>query len=146
MSIINLIKEDIKNAMKQNDSFSRDILRFVLSKANSIAKEDKNRELEEKDILVAIQRQIKQNKEVIEIYKKEHKDFSKEEKEISILIEYLPKQKTEEEMKTIILNIIDSVEKSPKSKGLVMKELAKYKDEMDMKRAGEIVNEMLVSN
>lgn len=145
MSLANQVKEDIVKSMKEGNVLVRDILRFVSSKANLIAKEDLKRPVEERlsasdaDMLLAIQRQIKQTKEVIEIYKREGKETSKEENETTVLIAYLPSQMTESEIEELVSKII----KEQPNKGMVMKELSKYKDNMDMKIASSIVNKLM---
>jgi hypothetical protein len=145
------IKNDIKSAMKAGETNKRDILRLVVSKADLIAKEDLKRHVEDRvkasdaDMLLALQRQLKQSKEVIDIYKQENKNCDKEKEEVSILTTYLPAQKSEDEIRDLVSSIILSIEGNDinKLKGLVMKELSQYKNEMDMKLAGSIVVEMV---
>lgn len=145
MNLAVQVKEDIKTAMKSGETQKRDILRLVSSRANLMAKEDLKRPVEERDsasdadMLLAIQRQIKQNKEVIEIYQKEGKDFTKDQQEIDILSVYLPKQMSMEEVK----DLVESIIKEQGNKGLVMKELSKYRDNMDMKSASALVNQLM---
>jgi len=144
--MIKRINTDIKNAMRAKDVLLRDILKFVYGRAKDIAINDKQRELTDADILLAIQRQIKQNKDVINIAKKNGRDFSKDQKEIDILMNYLPKQKTKEEILKIVSDIVNNLpeeQRNPKSRGLVMKELSTFKDVLDMKEAGNIAGELL---
>ncbi len=146
MSLSNQIKKDIIEAMKAGNTQTRDILRLVSSKANLMAKEDLNRPVEDRsaasdaDMLLAIQRQIKQNKEVIEIYAREGKDFLKDQQEVDILSVYLPTQMNENEITALVTKIISE----ETNKGSVMKALSKYRDNMDMKLASSIVNKLMV--
>jgi len=138
------IQEDIKKAMKEKNTEVRNILRIIVAKAKDIAKNDRNREVTNEDVMTAIQRQIKQNKETISFAKKEARDTTKEEAEITVLMEYLPKQKTEEEIRELIVQIIETIsEEGPRARGKVMKELSKYKNEIDMKIASQIAGEFL---
>ena len=140
------INEDIKSAMKNKETKVRNILRMVLAKAKDLAKSDKNREVTSEDIKNAIQKQIKQNKETISYSKEDGRDCSKEEKEVEILMSYLPKQKTKEEMQELVRSIIDTLpedKRNPKGRGIVMKELSKYKDVVDMKEAGNFAATLL---
>lgn len=152
MSIANKVNEDIKLFMKSGETQKRDILRLVSSKAKLTAKEDMKRPVEARsdasdaDMLAAIQRQIKQNKETIDFCVKENRPYDKEQQEVDILMEYLPKQKTEDEIKTIVANIINNIpveDRTAKARGIVMKELAPLKDELDMKLAGTIAAQIL---
>ena len=138
------IQEDIKKAMKEKNTEVRNILRIIVAKAKDIAKNDRNREVTNEDVMTAIQRQIKQNKETISFAEKEARDTTKEEAEITVLMEYLPKQKTEEEIRELIVQIIETIsEEGPRARGKVMKELSKYKNEIDMKIASQIAGEFL---
>lgn len=152
MSIANKVNTDIKTFMKSGETQKRDILRLVASKAKLTAKEDMKRPVEARsdasdaDMLAAIQRQIKQNKETIDFCIQENRPYEKEQQEVDILMEYLPKQKTEDEIKVIVTDIINKIpieERTAKARGLVMKELAPYKDELDMKLAGIIAGQIL---
>ena len=140
------INEDIKSAMKNKETEVRNILRMVLAKAKDLAKSDKNREVTSEDVKNAIQKQIKQNKETISYSKEDGRDCSKEEKEIEILMSYLPKQKTKEEMQELVKSIVDTLpedKRNLKGRGLVMKELSQYKDVIDMKEAGNFAATLL---
>ncbi len=145
------INTDIKKAMKDKNTIVRDLLRLIKARANDIAKDDTKRPLEERtandaDIMTAIHRQIKQNKDVILIASENGRDTDKDENEVEILMTYLPVQKTEDEVKEIVLGIISNLpedKRNPKGRGLVMKELSQYKDVLDMKAAGNIAGDML---
>ena len=90
---------------------------------------------------------IKQRSESIDIYKKNNrKDLLEiEENEASILLNYLPKQLSEEETKNICLEIVKKLNvQSIKDMGKVMGELKKnYSDNLDFSKAGTILKEVL---
>jgi len=144
--LLKKIKEDIKNAMKEKDIETRDILRVIVAKANDIAKSDNNRDVNSEDIKMAIQKQVKQNKETISFLQEDNRSTEKEDREINILMAYLPKQMSKEETTELVKKIVMSIpekERTNKSRGLIMKELSKYKDVLDMKEAGKIVGSFL---
>jgi uncharacterized protein YqeY len=142
--MLQTIQNDIKTAMKNKNVEERNILRMIVSKAKDIAKNDGNRNTTSEDVMVAIQRQIKQNKETISFAEKENRDISKETQEIEILEKYLPTQKTDEEITKLIETILASTEdRSPRVRGFVMKELSQYKNELDMKKASQILSSLL---
>lgn len=140
------INNDIKTAMREKNPQVRDLLRLIMAKANDIAKSDNQRDVEDKDVMTAIHRQIKQNKDVISIAADNGRDTSKDEAEVTILMTYLPKQKSVEEVTEIISNIVSNLpeeKRNQKGRGLVMKELSQYKDVMDMKEASHIAGDLL---
>ena len=90
---------------------------------------------------------IKQRSESIEVYKKGKRNdlIEIEEKELSVLSEYLPKQLGEEETKKLCLEILEKSDASSiKDMGKVMGELKKnYSDAIDFSKAGAILKEIL---
>ena len=60
--MLQTIKNDIKEAMREKNNELKSILRMVMAKANDTAKADGNRETTDADVMSAIQKQIKQNK------------------------------------------------------------------------------------
>ena len=90
---------------------------------------------------------IKQRSESIEIYKKNNREdlLKIEENEVSILLNYLPKQLSDEETKNICLEIVKKINaQSIKDMGKVMGELKKnYSDNLDFSKAGTILKEVL---
>lgn len=144
--MINKIKNDIKAAMRSKDIQKRDILRMIMARAKTIAKDDNQRDVTDKDIFSSIQKQIKQNKETITHLKTEGRDISKESLEISILTEYLPKQMSESEMKNLVSSIIEDIpkdERTPKAKKIIMGKLSEYRDQLDMKEASNFASTLL---
>jgi len=143
--MLNKVKENIKLAMKNKED-KKNILRLILAKAKDIAKNDGNREVSSSDVEQAILKQIKQNNETIEISLANQRDCSKEQKEVEILMAYLPKQKTKKEMEELVTKIVNSLpedKRNQKGRGLVMKELAKYKNVLNMKEASKFVGTIL---
>ena len=93
------------------------------------------------------QKMIKQRNESIDIYKKNNRAdlLAVEEKEISILTSYLPKQLNDDETKEICKKTIKEINaQSIKDMGKVMGLLKKnYSDNLDFSKAGAILKEML---
>ena len=139
------IKEEIKVAMKNKDPLKRNILRMILANSNNIAKNDGNRETKEEDILSALKRQVKQNKETVEFAKKEGRDHSKESKEIEILENYLPqkidKNILEAFVSAQIIKLLNEGTNIKASIGRIMGLIKKeYGASVDMKEAKEILD------
>ena len=90
---------------------------------------------------------IKQRTESIEIYKKNNRRdlLEVEENEVNIMLEYLPKQMSEDDTKKLCEEIINKINAlSLKDMGKVMGELKKnYSDSLDFSLAGKIIKEIL---
>ena len=90
---------------------------------------------------------IKQRSESIDVYKKNNRNdlLEIEEREVTVLSEYLPKQLNDEETKNICSEIINSTgAASIKDMGKVMGELKKkHSDTIDFSKAGALIKELL---
>jgi len=143
------ITKDYMEAMKNKDSFRAEVLSFLRSaiKYKEIELREKGKELSDEDIIDVINKEIKKRKEAIELYKKgERIDLAeKEEKELKILEEYLPKQLTEDELREVIDRIIKEVNaESIKDLGKVMKSaVSELKGRADNTIIRKIAEELL---
>ena len=90
---------------------------------------------------------IKQRAESIEIYKKNNRKdlLDVEQNEVDVLSNYLPKQLSEEETKSLCQEVVGKLNaQSIKDMGKVMGELKKnYSDSLDFSKAGSILKEIL---
>jgi uncharacterized protein YqeY len=102
-----LLKEDLKVAMKAKDVFKRETIRFLMSALKQV-EVDERRELSDDDIYKIIQKSIKQREDAATQYKEAGREelYEKEIKESILLKNYLPKQLEEDELKEIISQII----------------------------------------
>ncbi|MBI5206056.1 MAG: GatB/YqeY domain-containing protein [Nitrospirae bacterium] len=144
MDILKKINEDLITSMKSKDELKTTTLRMIKSavKNAEIAKRGKG-DLTEDDIMGVLSTMVKQRKESAEQYEKANrKDLAdKENTEISIIQEYLPKQLTTEELDAIIKSTIQETGVvGMKEMGKLMKELMpKVKGKAD----GKLVNQMI---
>ena len=125
MSLKTQINEDLIKSMKAKESFNVKILRGINAAIKQV-EVDTKKEVGEEQALTILQKQIKQRKESLSIYKENNrKDLADiEEQELVILEAYLPKQIDEETLTLIIKSTIDSLEAtSMKDMGKVMKAL-----------------------
>ena len=140
------IKADMYEAMKSGEKVKANTLRSVLSKLKD--KQIEKRELlsSEEEIRI-LQMLVKQRKESIDLYKKggrtELVDIEKQ--EMSIINSYLPKMMSEDDIKNIVKNVLDSTGASSMSDmGKVMPEVMRQgKGLIDGKTAQKFVSEML---
>ena len=116
------ISEDMKSAMRSKDSERLGTIRLLLAaiKQNEI---DKRVELIDEDIVLIIEKMLKQRRDSIEAFDKANrKDLvGKEKLEIKVLQDYMPQQFTEDEVEKFIIDAIEaSGAKSMKDMGTVM--------------------------
>lgn len=141
MSLKDRLMEDLKDSMRNKDTVKKNTITMIRA-AIKQKEVDERIELEDKAILDIISKQLKERNNAIEDFKKGDRqdlvDTTKE--EIEILLNYLPKQLTEEEVKEIVAKTIDEVNaKSMKDIGVVMQSvMPKVKGRAD----GNIVNKI----
>ena len=110
MNLKQKIVEDLKSAMKAGDTARRDTLRMADSmiKNTEIEKMKKEEGLSDEEVIEVLSRAVKQRKDSISQYETGGRaDLAEKEKgEIDILMEYLPKQMGEEEVRQAVKDII----------------------------------------
>lgn len=148
MNLEGLINEDMKKAMLSKDSEKLDALRAIKSALLlEKTKEGSTGEIPESLELGLLQKLVKQRKESAAVYQSGNREdlASKELFEASIIEQYLPKQISDEELTSIIKNIItrndaSSIKEMGKIMGVASKELA---GRADGKRISETVKKLL---
>ena len=151
MSLRNKIETDYKNALKNQDKDKISTYRLVLSGVKDLdilnRSGPKKKETDDEDVKKLLKKMIKQRSESIEVYKKGDRQdlLEAEQKEIDLLITYLPKQLNDDETRSICDEIVSSIgANSIKDMGKVMGELKKnYSDVIDFSKAGKIIREIL---
>lgn len=144
------INEDLKNAMKEKDTFKLSVLRMLKS-ALQLEQIAKKHELDDNEISAVLKKQVKVRKDSLEEYKKYDKTELVEslEKEIAILDAYLPEEMSESEINEIVKSAVEEIKPtSMKDMGLVMKkvnELLVGKN-ADMSLVSKLVKEQIMSN
>jgi len=142
------LNADFRQAMKDGDKVRRSTLRLVLAAVQNTEKA-KQAVLANGDILGLIAKEVKQHQESIEAFKagKRQDLVNKEEAELVILEEYLPKQMTREEIiAEARLAIEEAGAQGTGDKGKVMpKIIAKLKGRADGREINEVVTELLSS-
>lgn len=110
MSLKDRLMEDLKDSMRNKDTVKKNTITMIRA-AIKQKEVDERIELEDEAILDIISKQLKERNNAIEDFKKGDRqdlvDTTKE--EIEILLNYLPKQLTEEEVKEIVAKTIDEV-------------------------------------
>ena len=143
--LIELRKANMQ-AMKDHDTVKKGVLSLVISSIALAEKED-GKTLTGEEELTFIQKELKQTRESLTETPADRTDLIEEtKKKIEILESYLPRQLTEEEIKTAIESILTEkgLEPVKKSQGVVMKEImAKYKGQTDGKTVNKVLSTIL---
>jgi uncharacterized protein len=140
------ITEDLKKAIRSKEEIRVSCLRLL--KASIKNKQvEKGRDLSDEEVIGLISSAIKKGKEAIEAFRKGKREdlATKEESEIRILQEYLPRQLGTEEIEKIVREVVSQLGASgPKDLGKVMKEaVARMAGRADGKTVNEIARNVL---
>ena len=101
------ISEDMKNAMRAKDSARLGAIR-LLQAAIKQREVDERIELNDTDVIAAIEKMLKQRRDSIAAYESANRqDLADVEKfEVTVLQTYLPQQLTEEELNAILEKVV----------------------------------------
>ena len=153
MSIRLKIEEKYINAIKSKNTEETNALRLIKSaikdKDIDNRTRDNNTEINDQQILVLLQSLIKQRKDSIDSFKLASRDdlIAKEQFDIDLIKQFLPKQLSELEIENIINNIIKEKKfSSLKDMGTLMNSIkVDHSGSVDMATAGKIAKKLLGS-
>lgn len=149
MNLKEKIIQDFKKAFKEKNQERKSTLEQVLSEIRNKEIELKKREegLSDEEVVEVVGRAIKQRKDAMEQYQKGDREdlYEKEKKELEILLQYLPQQLSEEEIRREVIKTIDQLgakgkEDFGKVMGVVM---GKLKGKADGNLVKKVVEESL---
>ena len=141
-----LIEEAVKVSMKNRDKEITSTLRMAISE---LKKEeiDKRIDLEDEQVIQILQRMIKQRKDSYSQFSDAGRNelAEKEQNEINILSNFLPEQLSEEELNSIVTEVIkETAASGPQDMGKVMGSLKqRIQGNADMGLVSKIVKENL---
>jgi uncharacterized protein YqeY len=146
MGLLQTLKADVKTAMREKNILVRDTIRMVLASVKQI-EVDERREVSDDDTLKIVQKAVKQREDAIGFAKEGGRGdlVEQNQQEIQILQNYLPKQLSDDELKSILQEIISKVgATSMKDMGKVMGVASKQLNgQADGKRINQTVKELL---
>ena len=145
MGLKDQLSEDLKTAMRAKDETRISAIRMLKAAISyfEIARAKDAKPLTEADYLGVAEKQIKQRRDSIELYKQGNRPelAAKEEAEIAALEGYMPKQMSREQVKAKVQGIITAL--GTKEFPKVMKEAAtKLKGRADGRMVNEVVKEL----
>lgn len=123
MTLEERIQKDLVTAMKNHQENALAALRSIKTAIQNEKTNGTYHELTDADVVGIIQKLVKQRKESMDIYSQAGRDelADKEQKEMLVLMEYVPKQLTEEEVEEKVKEIIaETGASSMKDMGKVM--------------------------
>ena len=148
MTLQERITSEFQQAQRNGDKSRISVLRLIKS-GIQYAEISKGNALDDAGVIDVINKEVKQRRESIEGFTKgNRKDLvDKEQAELAILLEYLPKQMSRQEIAEIIRKVVGEVgAKGPGDKGKVMSKLMpQVKGKADGREVGAIVDELLAS-
>ena len=146
MTILEKLNLDLKDAMKNKDSFALSVIRMAKG-AIQLESINKKKDLNDDEVVGIISKQIKLRKDSItEFEKAGRNDLVEQNKaEIELLQKYMPEQFSVEEINNIIDEIFGKINPtSSKDMGLIMKELSpKLKGKADMGYVNSVIKDRL---
>jgi uncharacterized protein len=146
MALQERLSEEMKNAMKSRDDLRLSAIRMVRSAVKN--KEiDARRELADQEIVEVLSTLVKQRRESIRMFTEAGRDdlVAKEEKELAILLEFLPQQLGRDEVAALVEKVIaESGAQGSRDMGKVMKLLMPHvAGRADGKMVSDVVREKL---
>lgn len=146
MSLKERLLEDMKNAMKQKDTVSKNAIQMARAAVLQVEK-DNQITLDDDGIIEVIAKEVKKRRDVLPDYERSgRQDLVDELKtEIAVLMKYLPQQLSEEELEAIARQVVEETgASSPKDMGRVMQAvMPKVKGRADGKIVNAIVKKIL---
>ncbi|MBR6542677.1 MAG: GatB/YqeY domain-containing protein [Anaerotignum sp.] len=146
MSLKEQLFADLKTAMKEKDTLKKDTVQLIRSGILQFEKDNKV-ELDDEGVMEIITKQLKSRRDSLPDFIKSGREdlIEKLNKEIEILLGYLPEQLSEDEIATIVEEAIAatgaaSIKEMGKVMGIVN---PKVKGRADMKVVGALVKKLL---
>jgi uncharacterized protein len=118
MTLLDTLQDEMKSAMKSRDQARLDALRFIVSAIRYFQVDNPN--LTDEQIVEVLKKEAKKRRESIVAYKAAGRDelLAKEEYELGIIEEYLPKMMSEDEVRAKVKEALESAK--PDNFGLAM--------------------------
>lgn len=143
MSLKEKLSEDLKTAMKAREQERIDTLRSVLS-AFTYKRTELQKDLTAEDEMAVLAKQVKQRNDSIAEFTKANRQelVDKETRERDILMQYMPAQKSEAEIRAMVKEIIAAIPAAERNQGSLMKAvMPKLKGLADGNLVRQIVTE-----
>lgn len=146
MSLKETLMQDLKDAMKEKDTIRKNTVQLIRSGVLQIEK-DKQTELDDDGVLDVVSKELKKRRDSLPEYEKSGRTDLIENlnREIEVLLGYLPEQLTDSEIQTIVDETIQEIGATTmKDMGKVMAAITpKVKGRADNKIVSSFIKEKL---
>ena len=146
LSLLDTINQDLKAAMLSKDIITRDTLRMLISDIKKFEIDEKV-EADDAKISTLINKNVKQRRDSIEQFKNGGRDdlVANEQNQLDVILKYLPKQLSEEEIQSLIQEGITAVSaESMQDMGKLMGHLKpQFEGKADMSVVSKLVKNLL---
>lgn len=146
MSLTENLTAAMKEAMKAKDSLRLSAIRLIRAAIKNREIEER-RELDDQGVIAVLSTLAKQRRDSVEAYRQSHREdlAEKEEKELAVIQEFLPRPLTEDEIRSLIDEaVVESGASGMKDMGKVMKSVtAKTTGRADGRLVSELVKARL---
>ena len=146
LSLLDTINQDLKTAMLSKDVVTRDTLRMLISDIKKFEIDEKV-EADDAKISNLINKNLKQRRDSIEQFKNGGRDdlVANEQSQLDVILKYLPKQLSEEEIQSLIQEGIAEVSaESMQDMGKLMGYLKpQFEGKADMSIVSKLVKNLL---
>jgi uncharacterized protein YqeY len=146
MTIKDQLQADLKTALLNKDDLRKDVIRYTLAALN-YAEIAKNKPLDDADIAAVLATEVKRRRDTIAELETANRPklLKHEQDQLEVLMAYLPKQLSREEVAVAAQKVIAELSASgPQPMGDVMKRLMpELKGKADGKLINEVVRDLL---
>lgn len=147
MSLKDQLTADMKTAMKVHDKDRLAVIRMVRGAIRQAEIDGGHKALGDEEVIAVISKEVKMRRDSVEAFEKGGRSdlVAQTKKEIDVLMAYLPKQLTEDEVRALVKEAVEQTgAKTPKEMGKVMGVLMpKVKGRVDGKLVNALVKSML---
>ncbi len=146
MSLKARLTSDMKEAMRARDADRLGVIRLLLAAVKQV-EVDRREDLDDAGVLAILEKQVKQRKESVRLYRDAGRDdlADKEEAEIGVIEPYLPAKLGADELAALVDELIASTgAESMRDMGKVMGQLkARAQGQVDMGEASAMIKKRL---
>jgi uncharacterized protein len=146
MDLKERLMEDLKQAMRAQDTRRRDTIRMVRSAIKN-AEIEMQREADDAKVIELLGREVRMREEALLLFRQGNRDdlVTKTEAEIAILQDYMPRQLDEAEIREAVQGIVDELGASDmRDLGAVMQRaMSELKGKADGRTVNQIAREIL---
>lgn len=148
MTLKDRLMDDLRQAMRAQDTLRRDLIRFTRAAIQN-AEIEWQHEASDAEVLQVLAREVKRRQESIALFRQGRRQdlVDREESELAVLQTYLPEQMSEGQVRQTVQQVIAELGAHGQAQlGAVMKlAMARIKGEADGRAVNQIARELLSS-